>query len=301
MTRPPPQDELPDEFTQRYRRASDLDRSGPSAHVRDAILAHARGNAAEQARQKRRASAWTTSAWTRKAAASLAVIGLVGALTSQIFRTRQPDSTVAVRAMSPPSRNPAMRPVAPSAAAPPTPAPAPLASREATLTSTRSMMAAAKASSSASADSNFSEALARRQSTENNQWPALTLAALRSTYPDLYIAPGSAEPVRIAMVLNKDGTVYKSAIEVRSAATQSPSEQLRRALGSNPDSSNFPRAWSSSADPLTNPMIFTSQSPSASTIDQPGWVEPVTRRAGRFLTAAAASSTTCCSTDRYSI
>jgi hypothetical protein len=97
------------------------------------------------------------------------------------------------------------------------------------------MMAAAKAT-----DSRFSGALSRNPSTENDQWPATTLAALRSTYPDLYIAPGSEAPVRIAMVLNKDGTVYKSAIEVSSAATQSPSEQLRRSLGVEPGQLEFP-------------------------------------------------------------
>jgi hypothetical protein len=99
---PPPGDDLPDEVTEAYRRRSALDVAHPGTHTRAAILAEAARvtHSIQRAEQSRAFGRWQ---W--KAAASLAVVGVVGVLTSEVFRSTR-NST------QPPSATPATAPVA---------------------------------------------------------------------------------------------------------------------------------------------------------------------------------------------
>jgi hypothetical protein len=64
-------------------------------------------------------------------------------------------------------------------------------------------------------------------------WRINTLAALHSTYPQLFGTPPIFGSVRVAMVLNSDGTVYKSTIESSWTSDDDADllEQLRHQLG----------------------------------------------------------------------
>jgi hypothetical protein len=57
-------------------------------------------------------------------------------------------------------------------------------------------------------------------------------AAVRATFPELFAGPGETLTVRIAMVLNADGTIYKIARQQPAAADQADaSSQLKQTLG----------------------------------------------------------------------
>jgi hypothetical protein len=132
MTAPPPHDDLPDEVTEAYRRASERDAAGPASHVRAAILTEA----ARSARPQQSVfAARSFGDWKWKAAAGVAVVGLIGILSSQIFRgsavrplERQSDASpvaaapALARAPAPEARAATQEPLAPPAAvAPPSP------------------------------------------------------------------------------------------------------------------------------------------------------------------------------------
>ena len=106
---PPPRDDLPDEVTEAYRRMSALEEAHPGMQTRAAILAKATHTARAHLREDRRP---VFGNWKWKAAASLAVVGLVGVLTSQIFRTSSTEtktvSTLAINAPAAPA--PALAP-----------------------------------------------------------------------------------------------------------------------------------------------------------------------------------------------
>jgi thiol:disulfide interchange protein DsbA len=97
---PPPRDDLPDEVTEAYRRISALEEAHPGMQTRAAILAQATRTARARRREDRRP---VFGDWKWKAAASLAVVGLVGVLTSQIFRTSTETKTASTLAIDAPA------------------------------------------------------------------------------------------------------------------------------------------------------------------------------------------------------
>ena len=67
------------------------------------------------------------------------------------------------------------------------------------------------------------------------------IAALHATFPELFAAPAVPDTVRIAMVLNRDGTVYKIVREEPAAAGQSDAGlQLSQALAVRPEELETP-------------------------------------------------------------
>jgi protein dithiol oxidoreductase (disulfide-forming) len=116
MNAPPPHDDLPDQVTEAYRRRSALEDARPRAETRRRILAEA-SRAARTDRSDARRSIQSGN-WKWKAAASIAVVGLLGVLSSQILRspaTHHAFSTpVAPMAASTPTRAPAASPAAPT-------------------------------------------------------------------------------------------------------------------------------------------------------------------------------------------
>lgn len=95
---PPPREDLPDEVTEAYRRYSAFEVAHPGTQTRAAILAEATRAAREQQRGPQRGTLYR---WQWKAAASFAVVGLVGVFTLQIFR-RPPAVVPAPTALSAP-------------------------------------------------------------------------------------------------------------------------------------------------------------------------------------------------------
>jgi hypothetical protein len=62
------------------------------------------------------------------------------------------------------------------------------------------------------------------------------VAALHATFPDLFAGPAVAGIVRVAVVLNGDGTVYRIAREdSATAGATDASAQLQHTLGIGPD------------------------------------------------------------------
>jgi hypothetical protein len=62
------------------------------------------------------------------------------------------------------------------------------------------------------------------------------IAAVRAAFPELFAGSAMTGTVRIAMVLNSDGTVYRTVREEPVAAGQiDAASQLSRALGIGPD------------------------------------------------------------------
>jgi len=78
------------------------------------------------------------------------------------------------------------------------------------------------------------------------------LAALRIAHSELFGSSATTGSVRVAMVLNADGSLYKSVIEVPSRAGMQEipiAEELKQALGVDADElQSFPREWMLAAD-----------------------------------------------------
>ena len=274
MSLPPPEENLPDELIASYRRASAADGQRPGQRVRESILAQARhlararGLATEHAVASGRSAA-NDSRWKWKAAAGVAAVGLTGLLAVQTFRTvphgptsaevastteqaqhvAEPSSGTSALAEVPAVRSAPMaapaakRPphdqfsrsfsnatgnhprdattapvdpaVAPGDVAPPTPSPA---ARVQAPISALTMRAAAAAPHSS-----------RDQA----------IAAVRAGFPELFTGSRTTSTtgtVRIAMVLNSDGTVYRTVREEPVVSGQiDAATQLTRALGIGPD------------------------------------------------------------------
>jgi hypothetical protein len=266
----PPSEDLPDDLINAYRRASAGDASQPSPQVRDSILSRAahRPKTSQQAPVRVRVLSWQ---W--KAAASLAVVGLVGVLTSQMLHTPQktserqsaasapPPSPDGMRESAPtvtadsPSNDPltntparttaraaAPKPIGPSVSVSPS-MPAPEAAQR--FAAAPAPAAAASGASTRSADLVLQNSVVAAAPLD--PWKVKTLEALRSFYPELFGTPASlsearVEPVQIALVMNEDGTVYETAYETplgQDQATEhgrpeTPAERLTLALGVSP-------------------------------------------------------------------
>lgn len=283
MSKPPPQENLPDELIEAYRRASANDRSRPSERVRESILARSkhvvtsRNNAAERPFASATPAA-NESRWKWRAAASLAAVGLAGLLAVQTLVTAphgapptHPDATTEkaprVAEVAPPATAPsnsaAVSAPPPAAAANPVardrirPSVGNEANAPRSVAPTLPMDAAAPQQKIAGpalsgAGASRAEALTARLQSPMNTMAARTaspvssprreqaIAALHATFPDLFAGPAMAGTVRIALVLNSDGTVYKIAREDAAAAGADASLQLRQALGIGPDELETP-------------------------------------------------------------
>jgi hypothetical protein len=84
MTAPPPHFDEPDEITEAYRRASERDPARPGIQVRTAILKEVARTA--QAQRRALGGSWIGH-WKWQAAASVAVAGLIGILSSLVLRS----------------------------------------------------------------------------------------------------------------------------------------------------------------------------------------------------------------------
>jgi thiol:disulfide interchange protein DsbA len=152
MNAPPTHDDLPDQVTEAYRRLSAMEGARPSAETRLAILTEA-SRAARTHRSDGRSI--RSGHWKWKAAASIAVAGLIAALSSQIFRSPSTPHThstpVPPTAASPPA--PAMGPVAPVILAAPAPAAKRVAAASTPVARARSARSAPLIATTADADS----------------------------------------------------------------------------------------------------------------------------------------------------
>jgi hypothetical protein len=271
MNLPPPEENLPDQLIASYRRASAADGQRPGQRVRESILAqatylaHVRGLATEHADASGAPPA-NDSRWKWKAAAGVAAVGLTGLLAVQTFRTvphAPPSAGVA-------SATEQAQPVAElssgtstsATVSAPRSAPAPAAAakrlphdqfsrsysnatgnhpRDAT---TAPMDAAAEpgdvappAPSTAARVQSPISALAMRAAaaaprTSRDQ----AMAAVRANFPELFTGSSTTGTVRIAMVLNSDGTVYRTVREEPLVSGQiDAAAQLSRALGIDPE------------------------------------------------------------------
>jgi hypothetical protein len=128
-----PQDkDRPDHLLQRYAEANALDGARPRPSVREAVLVLARDSAEQQAKHAARLAhprAANDSAWRWRAAASVAVVGLVGLLVLQ-FQSGTPEDTEAVfggaaSPSTPAARAPAAAPQVQEKRADPAPAAVP--------------------------------------------------------------------------------------------------------------------------------------------------------------------------------
>ena len=80
------------------------------------------------------------------------------------------------------------------------------------------------------------------------------ITALQATFPELFAAPAIADTVRIAMVLNSDGTLYKIAREQPAAAGQAEAAlQLSQVLGVGPDELEAPAQFMTLARTAAQP------------------------------------------------
>jgi hypothetical protein len=286
MTAPPPPDDLPDDFTEAYRRASEADLRRPDARVSAAVLKEAARVAGQRSRSFGESG---LGHWKWKAAASVAAVGLIGILSSQIYRNslkrEAPAPAVAdapaVRSAvqsnvrpSEPGRElheesvPALSavprsPTRVARAAAPAPV-APMAPVAAVPSAAQSATAAAAAVATANANDHHSVSL--YQSSARPQFPLTAtsaqtaespsseriVASLRIAHPELFGASATAGTVRVAMVLNADGSLYKSVIEVPGGVgkQQMPiAEELKQLLGVGADElQSFPSEWMLAAD-----------------------------------------------------
>jgi hypothetical protein len=255
MTLPPSQD-VPDDLISAYRRASARDASEPSPQVRDIILNRAARRS--KTAQRARARAWALS-WQWRTAASLAVVGLVGVLTSQILHTprREPERRSAASASAPtvaaasPTNDLVTSTPTPSTPLHRTAGAAALESVRPTVpaSASKSLPEAAQDPVVAPAPAAPSGARARSAdlvernsvvaATSPDPWKIRTLEALRNSYPELFgtserLGEARPEPVRIALVMNQDGSVYKTAYEPGKPEDQTSAVRLTLALGVNP-------------------------------------------------------------------
>jgi hypothetical protein len=276
MTAPPPPDDLPDELTEAYRRASEADLRRPDARVRAAVMK----KAALAGRHGRSFEGSGIGHWKWKAAASVAAVGLIGILSLQSYRSPSKQAApapasgavsdasavqIAAQATAPPSEPGAelLEQSPPAVGAAPKPrqvaraaAPVALVPQQPVARSAgaaTAAMAAAPAADSQNVALYASSAHMRLPLTATSAQsaasppPESVLGALRSAHPELFGASATMAVVRVAMVLNGDGSLYKSAIEVPgTAGTQETpiAEELRRSLGVAADElEGFPREW----------------------------------------------------------
>jgi hypothetical protein len=276
MSIPPSEENQSDELIRAYRRASATDRNRPGQHVRATILARARqlvsaGGVATEHAVASAPPAANDSQWKWKAAASLAAVGLTGLLALQTFRTVPHAPTLANTAPTTDKPQPvAEGPSATSTSeAVSTPASAPVASQTPRDQSRRSYSNAVKSRPSeapispmdsaaapqevappappardaarnealvARVQSSISALATRAASPAPDPWRDKAIAAVRATFPELFNGSAMTGTVRIALVLNSDGTVYKTMIEEPGAAGQiDAASQLGQALGIGPD------------------------------------------------------------------
>jgi hypothetical protein len=271
MSLPPPEENLPDELIASYRRASAADGQRPGQRVRESILAQARhlararGLATEHAVASGRPAA-NDSRWKWKAAAGVAAVGLTGLLAVQTFRAvpRGPTSagvastTEQAQHIAEPSSGTSMSAEVSAPRSAPVPAPAAKRlphdqfsrsysnatgnhPRDAT---TAPMDAAAEPgdvappppSPAARVQSPIGalamSAAAAAPHTSRDQ----AIAAVRANFPELFAGSRMPGTVRIAMVLNSDGTVYRTVREEPVLSGQfDAAAQLSRALGVGPE------------------------------------------------------------------
>jgi hypothetical protein len=215
------------------------------------------------------------SQWKWKAAASLAAVSLTGLLALQTFRTVPHAPTLANTAPTADKPQPvAEGPSAPSTSgAGSTPVSAPAASQAPRDQGRRSYSNAAKSRSGdapivpmdsaaapqaasqevappapaardaarneapvARVQSSISALATRAASPAPDPWRDKAIAAVRATFPELFNGSAMTGTVRIALVLNSDGTVYKTVLEEPGTAGQiDAAAQLSQALGIGPD------------------------------------------------------------------
>jgi hypothetical protein len=271
MSLPPPEENLPDELIASYRRASAADGQRPGQRVRESILAQARhlararGLATEHAVASGRSAA-NDSRWKWKAAAGVAAVGLTGLLAVQTFRTVPHGPTSAEVSSTTEQAQPVAEPSSGTSALAQVPAPrsAPTAAsaakrlphdqfsrsfsnatgnhpRDATTAPVDAAAApgdvAPPAPSPAARVQAPISALATRAAaaaphTSRDQ----AVAAVRASFPELFTGTSTTGTVRIAMVLNSDGTVYRAVREEPVVSGQiDAATQLTRALSIGPD------------------------------------------------------------------
>jgi hypothetical protein len=268
MSQPPSRETPPDELLEAYRRASAQEHSTPSERVRAAIMACSKqpaarwDNAAEghdraqhPIAMGRRAA--NDSHWRWRVAASVAAVGLAGMLTWQTFLTpphgaastapgSSTDQTARVAQFAR-----ATAPIhAPSAASSAAPSPIPAVAA-------RPPAVAEGAAQQPAADSAVAAADATRVETSRAMLQSMSVkaaraaspgprrdqvrAALRATLPELFAGGAATLTVRVAMVLNSDGTVYKIAREQPIAPQQADAaSQIKQALGVRADELEAP-------------------------------------------------------------
>jgi hypothetical protein len=271
MSLPPPEENLPDELIASYRRASAADGQRPGQRVRESILAQARhlararGLATEHAVASGRSAA-NDSRWKWKAAAGVAAVGLTGLLAVQTFRTVPHGPTSAEVSSTTEQAQHVAEPSSGTSALAQVPAPrsAPMAAsaakrlphdqfsrsfsnatgnhpRDATTAPVDAAAApgdvAPPAPSPAARVQAPISALATRAAaaaphTSRDQ----AVAAVRASFPELFTGSSTTSTVRIAMVLNSDGTVYRAVREEPVISGQiDAATQLTRALSIGPD------------------------------------------------------------------
>jgi hypothetical protein len=266
MTAPPPPDDLPDEFTEAYRRASEADLRRPDARVAASVLKEAARAAAQRGRSFAESG---FGHWKWKAAASIAAVGLIGILSSQIYRNSSKQGTPASAVVAA-STTPAVRNAVPDAelhegsvpalsAAPKLPtrvAAAPAAARSAAPAAVAAASATVPDNHTVSLYQSSTRALvpltAPSAQTAASPSSERILMALRIAHPDLFGASATAGAVRVAMVLNADGSLYKSVIEVPGGVGKQEmpiAEELKQVLGVGGDElQSFPRERLLAAD-----------------------------------------------------
>jgi len=275
MSLPPPEENLPDELIASYRRASAADAQRPGQRVRASILAqatqlaHARGRATEHAIASGTPAA-NDSRWKWKAAAGLAAVGLTGLLAVQTFRAVPQGPTSAgvavtgqqAQAVAEPgsSTSTSAAVQAPRSAAVPAPAakrlphdqfsrgfsnatgnhprdatPAPMEAADA-LAEGAPPAAPPAAAPAARLQSPISALSMRAAAAAPHASRDQVIAAVRANFPDLFSGSSMTGTVRIAMVLNGDGTVYRTVREEPAVSDQfDAAAQLSRALGIGPE------------------------------------------------------------------
>jgi hypothetical protein len=283
MSQPPSQETPPDDLLQAYHRASAHERSVPSAQVRAAILARSKqpgvlwNNAAEghDVAEHPIASgrpAANDSHWKWKAAASVGAAGLVGMLAWQTYLTPRHGAAPTPAGFS---TDQAVPPNAPaSAASPAAPSPAPPAAAPPTTSATfgarpavvpeETLQPSGEGPRSYAADANRGEAPRAALQSMNAKAArsaafALTprreqiMATLRAALPQLFTWPAATATVRVALVLNGDGTVYKIAREQAAAVADQAdaTSQIRQALGVRADELGAPAQFVT-IDPSAN-------------------------------------------------
>ena len=232
MNIPPSESEedAADQLVQAYRRASAGERSGPSPQIREAILQHAarltaapdRINETSFRKSMAAANDWR---WKWRAAASVAAIGLAGLLALHTFRTPSPNTSSVsqdVTSEAPPhvadvpsaTATPATPPAAPppaSGAAPAVSAAAPPARANQELRDQRPAPSSDSDIAQLNRAASGSAAARATAAPAFSPWRDQVIAAVHEKFPELFNGSEVAGPVRIAMVLNSDGTVYRAA------------------------------------------------------------------------------------------